>query len=144
VFPYVCPATPDRWLAATRLQESISIIRDEAYNQRSVDGVLNVFQNRFHVSLHDLRELFANQTWRHARSYGGHAWAGITGLAIALSDAIREERGGEANLLLTKVQNARHNTGSLTEKLAKLRTGAISEGQENICDRLGECGGSAS
>jgi len=113
--------------------DKISAVRGEACKQSSADGVLRVFQNRFRVSLHDLREMFANQNWRHAKSYGGNAWAGITDLAMALSDAIRKDRADEANELLAKLEIARHNTGSLSEKLAKLENGRDTQDAKKHC-----------
>jgi hypothetical protein len=102
--------------------DNISLARGEAY-KLSVDGVLNLFQNRFHVSLNDLREMFANENWRHAKLYGGNAWARITELAIALSEAIEKQDSDEAERLLAKLENARHNNGFLTEKLSQLENG---------------------
>ena len=97
----------------------IAPLRDKAQQTLSVDGALNIFKSRFHVSLIDLSEMFANQNWRHAKLYGGNAWAGITRLAVQLADAMRNKDVGVVCTIATQLKEARHNTGSVQEKIAR-------------------------
>lgn len=99
----------------------ITAVRENAKKQVSVDAVLKVFHGRFHVSLHDLEEMFANDNWRHAKMYGGNAWAGIANLTAKLADAMRMQEVEAAQCIMTELRNSRHNTGSLCEKLARLQ-----------------------
>lgn len=119
---------PDPWRFVVSLPTNrdaawheIVPLRDRAQKTLSVAGALDVFERRFHVSLLDLSEMFSNQNWRHARLYGGNAWARITDLAIQLAEALRNKDGGAAAYGTAKqLKEARHNTGSVQQKIAKL------------------------
>jgi hypothetical protein len=111
---------PEKWRFLVSLPtnredawRTISVSRDESCKQLSVDGALTVWLNRFKVSINDLAEMFANANWRHAKSYGGNAWAEIAGLTAALSDALKNEEFDTAKRIVTKLQTARHNNGLL-------------------------------
>jgi hypothetical protein len=99
----------------------ISAIRHKAQREVSVEGALRVFESRFHVSLRDLAEMFANENWRRAKMYGGNAWARIDKLTAELADAMRNQEVEAAEHIMTELRNARHNTGFLFEKLARLQ-----------------------
>jgi len=105
--------------------------RDKAKKQVSVDGALRLFDSRFHVSLHDLEQMFANENWRHAKEYGGNAWAGITNLAAKLADAMRNQEMEGAERIMTELRNAHHNNGLLFEKLARLQK-AVRSTEESL------------
>ena len=94
-------------------------IRSVALAAPSAERALKVFETRFRVSLADLADMFANENWRHAKLYGGNAWAVITRLAIRLAEGLRNENGS-VDQLVRKLEDARHNTGSLAEKLDRL------------------------
>lgn len=118
---------PDPWRFVVSLPTNrdaawrqIVPLRDKARKTLSVDGALNVFELRFHVSLLHLSEMFSNENWRHARFYGGNAWARITDLAIQLAGALRNEDGGPAHKTAMRLNEARHNTGSVQQKITKL------------------------
>lgn len=98
----------------------IAPLRDKARQTLSVDGALNVFKGRFHASLIDLAEMFTNENWRHAKLYGGNAWAGITELAVQLAEALRSKDRDAVYRIATQLKEARHNTGSVREKIARL------------------------
>jgi hypothetical protein len=98
----------------------LSAIRDEAYKQSSVDGIFNIYERHFHVSLSDLREMFGNDNWRHAKSYGGNAWAGIADFGIKLGQAIRQRDASETEHLLGELSKLKHNNGFLLDKLTDL------------------------
>ena len=98
----------------------IAPLRDKARQALSVDDALNVFKSRFHVSLIDLSEMFANENWRHARHYGGNAWAGITRLAVQLAEALQSKDRDAVFELATQLKGSQHNTGSVQEKITRL------------------------
>lgn len=98
----------------------IAPLRDKAQQNLSVDGALNVFKSRFHVSLIDLSELFANENWKHAKHYGGNAWAGITRLAVQLAEALRSKDRPAVCKIAMQLKESRHNTGLVQEKIAQL------------------------
>lgn len=98
----------------------IAPLRDKAQQNLSVDGALNVFKSRFHVSLIDLSELFANENWKHAKHYGGNAWAGITRLAVQLAEALRSKDRPAVCKIATQLKESQHNTGLVQEKIAQL------------------------
>lgn len=118
---------PDPWRFVVSLPTNrdnawreIAPLRNNARQSLSVDGALNVFKSQFHVSLIDLSEMFANENWRHAKLYGGNAWAGITKLAVQLAAALQSKDWGAAYKIATQLKEARHNTGSVQEKIARL------------------------
>jgi hypothetical protein len=94
-------------------------IRSLALAAPSVDHALGAFQTRFRVSLDDLAHMFANENWRHAKLYGGNAWAVITRLAIRLAEGLRSENTS-VDQLVRELEDTRHNTGFLADKLDRL------------------------
>lgn len=68
----------------------------------------------------ELSQMFENENWRHAKLYGGNAWAGITRLAIQLAEALRSKDRNALHKIATQLNEARHNTGSVQEKIARL------------------------
>ena len=63
--------------------------------------------------------MFANQNWRHARLYGGNSWAAIVRLALQLAEGLRAEDPA-VHEVIASLKSARHNTGTLSEKLNRL------------------------
>jgi hypothetical protein len=98
----------------------VSPLRDKALESRSVEAALRLFEERFRVSLEDLSEMLANEHWRHTKNYGGNAWANIVRLVIDLGTALRNSEESAAAELASQIKNARHNTGSVYEKLERL------------------------
>ncbi len=98
----------------------IAPVRDKAQQTQSVDVALDVFRRRFHVSLIDLSEMFANENWRHAQLYGGNAWVSISKLTIQLAEALRSNDRSAVHKGATQLKEARHNTGSVREKITRL------------------------
>lgn len=96
----------------------IAPIRLKALSAGSVDVALRIFESHFHVSLQDLGALFSNKNWRHAKLYGGNAWAVIVDLTATLADRLRMNAAPDETL--GKLISARHNTGLLFEKLSRL------------------------
>ncbi|MFA4920293.1 MAG: hypothetical protein WC581_13760 [Thermodesulfovibrionales bacterium] len=98
----------------------IAPLRDKALKATSVDSALLVFESRFHVSLCDLKDMFANENWRHAKLYGGNAWVTIVNLAVQLADSLRSNNVVLAQSIETQLKSARHNTGLVYEKIFRL------------------------
>ena len=99
----------------------------QARQTNSVDAALKVFETRFHVSLDELAAMFADQNWRHARAYGGNAWQAIVRLVLQLADALRRNDVTLVGQFETKLKDARHNTGSLQEKLTVLAKALVND-----------------
>ena len=98
-------------------------IRAVALASPSAERALGAFETRFRVSLAALADMFANENWLHAKLYGGNAWAVITRLAIELAEGLRGENES-VDRLVRELEDARHNTGSLAEKLDRLERAA--------------------
>ena len=92
-------------------------LREQARTRQTRKAIARLFENRFHVSLSQLEEMYAHTAWRGS-AYGGNAWRDITHLLIQLAEA--EDTDVEA--FLGKLSVARHNTGTLSDKLKKLDT----------------------
>jgi hypothetical protein len=100
--------------------KEIAPLRDKAKEAPSAEAVLRLFEVRFHVALRDVGQMLGHRNWRHAKYYGGNAWAGIAKLTIELAEAIdRGDQAGSERLAL-RARGARHNTGSVREKLLRL------------------------
>jgi cell division septum initiation protein DivIVA len=95
-------------------------LRDKASAARDVNAALKVFETRFQVSLQELQAMFGNENWRHAKLYGGNAWEEIVKLVLQLADALRADDASAARQFETQLKTARHNTGSVQEKIARL------------------------
>lgn len=110
--------------------QQISIFRNMAKQTHCVTDVISVFEQKFRISISDLKFLFGNQNWRHARMYGGNAWKSIADLTIRLANAI-DSNDLEMTIKLTDdLKASKHNTGSFMEKLTKLDA-AIAKGYNN-------------
>jgi hypothetical protein len=83
-----------------------------------------VFESHFHVSVEDFVDMFANSNWRNARLYGGNAWQHIGVQIIDLVTALRTGNNGAAEQLISAIRAARHNTGRVSDKLARLEAAA--------------------
>jgi hypothetical protein len=99
---------------------AIQSVRDEARQANSAEEAELVFARRFGLQLDDLVALYANPNWRHARAYGGNQWKAITTLILQLQHAIEIGDLDAISRTIEKLQQARHNTGALSEKLAGL------------------------
>lgn len=108
--------------------QQVSTLRDKAKRAQTVTKALGVFEQRFRVSISDLRGMFGNKNWRHKRMYGGNAWESIADLTMRLAAAIESDEVVTATNLTSELKAAQHNTGSVAEKLARLEA-AIAMGQ---------------
>lgn len=92
-------------------------IRTEAKKAETVRSALLPFKMRFQVDLEELQSLFCHPAWLKFEGYGGNAWKKITELVQRLSVALEEGQSEEADGILAMLAEAKHNTGSVAEKL---------------------------
>jgi hypothetical protein len=92
-------------------------LRDKAFRTQSAGDAQRVFKTRFQVSLQDLVLMFEDENWRHAKFFGGNAWAGITKLTIQLANTLQSENIESACEMAILLRTSRHNTGTMEEKL---------------------------
>ena len=59
----------------------------KARSTASSEDAAEVFISDFGVRVQELRTLFENKNWRHAKAYGGNAWSMIAGWTLALGRA---------------------------------------------------------
>lgn len=70
-----------------------------------------------HFSYQDCVKLFSAKFWEeHADAYGGKAWARITEALIELHDAVKRGKLKELIMVIDKIYDLQHNTGSLLSK----------------------------
>ena len=100
--------------------KAIQSTRQKGHRTSSPDELLLIFRNRFGVGLEDLKEMFENPNWKHARLYGGNAWARIVKDVIQFAQAVKIDDEERQQDLLNKLKEARHNTGELQSKLEEL------------------------
>jgi hypothetical protein len=103
-----------------KARSALADIRGTASACVRVQDVAATFEKRFYVSLSDLDELYANPAWKNA-AYGGNAWHSITQTVRALAEALSLDDAEMVSVLRQRLHEARHNTGTVQEKLAKLR-----------------------
>jgi hypothetical protein len=84
------------------------------------DRAADVFVGGLGVTLEDLKTMFANRNWRHAKAYGGNAWARIVDMTMALGNALKLADGESSKTIGSKLLSAAHNTGSLQQKFLEL------------------------
>lgn len=101
----------------------VAPLRDEAKASGSVDSALKVFEVRFRVSLTAAAEMLADENWRHAKFYGGNAWARISQLTISLARALAANEAESTDEVASKLMDSQHNTGSVRDKLSSLDRG---------------------
>ena len=85
-------------------------------------AVLGGFRKRFGKSLDELIDMFQNENWRHAKQYGGNAWARIGRKVGDLAEALIAGKIDDAALIERDLQAESHNTGTVKSKLRKLRS----------------------
>ncbi len=100
--------------------KAIQPIRSSAKQSESVAKCLRVFEQRFDADLDTLQEMFDNSNWRHAKMYGGNAWARICATVSQLAEALRSEQIPEQEVALEMLRRAEHNTGTVERKLQML------------------------
>lgn len=100
--------------------KAIQPIRSSAKQSESAAECLRVFEQRFGADLGTLQKMFEDANWRHAKMYGGNAWARICATVSQLAEALRSEQILEQEVALEMLRHAEHNTGTVESKLLKL------------------------
>ncbi len=117
---------PDPWKYLTSLPvnrdsawKELQGLRGEARSARTSHELVKLFEDRFHVSLSQLVEMYEHRAWR-GNAYGGNAWATITRLVGELVVYLDSGRFAEAQQVLDRLKSTHHNTGRLNDKLTNL------------------------
>lgn len=97
-------------------------VRKAAAASERADRATSLFEQRFAKSLGNLRDLYINEHWKHAATVGGHAWRQIAAAVIALRDAIERGDLRETEVAARSLLTARHNNGSVRDKITGLDT----------------------
>lgn len=100
--------------------KEIQSTRQKARQALSVNDLICIFVRRFGVDLSELQEMFENPNWKHAKGYGGNAWAHIAKDTIQFAEAIDNGDEEEQECLLSRLKEARHNNGPIQCKLEDL------------------------
>jgi hypothetical protein len=98
----------------------IQPFRISAKQAASASECLHVFEQRFDKDIEALQKMFNAPNWKHAKFYGGNAWAHIAGTVSDLVQAINSGRTPEMDVALDDLRKAEHNTGSVESKLHEL------------------------
>ena len=112
--------------------QQIQPTRTEARSFAKPSAVLDAFQARFGASLEELLVMYRNPNWKHAKAYGGNAWAAITEHVISLADAISRSDHVAIESPLSKLATTSHNTGALADKLRNLDEEGTVSGLPNV------------
>jgi hypothetical protein len=94
-------------------------IRTDAARGDGAPAVVEVFEQRFGLTLVELEALYHAPIWK-ASAYGGNRWAPICVAIRDLAKAIERCEVGRTADLLGAIPRLRHNTGTVGEKLARL------------------------
>jgi hypothetical protein len=80
-----------------------------------------VFKDGLGCSLADLSDLFSHDAWHRVPGYGGARWAAIAKSVTALEEAIDKNDAATTKRRIEEIAAMRHNTGTVRDKLAKLK-----------------------
>jgi hypothetical protein len=98
----------------------IQPLLETAMTASTQDQAADIFIAKFGVTLEELKKMFANDNWLHARMYGGNRWARIADLTIALENSLRCADQESSLAIGSELLSASHNTGSLRQKFLEL------------------------
>jgi hypothetical protein len=96
-------------------------VQQKAASAVSVGAVHETFQETFGCSVADLAHLFGSDGWHRVPNFGGARWAAIAKSVEALGDAIDHKDEAAATRLIEEIRLMHHNTGTVKDKLAKLK-----------------------
>jgi hypothetical protein len=100
--------------------KDLQFLRKAARGKLTADEVSQVFEKQFGRGLKDLATLYANQNWKHANAYGGHAWCHVTQLVVELGHALGCSDQGLIDTTCGLLLQAKHNNGWLRNKIKEL------------------------
>jgi hypothetical protein len=101
--------------------DQLIAIQQKSAAAASVTEAEDVFKEDLGCSLQELAPMFESKEWHRVPGYGGPRWAAIAKSVIALAEAINKKDEGAASKLTAEIPAMRHNTGSVKDKLAKLK-----------------------
>jgi hypothetical protein len=96
-------------------------LQQKAATTLSATAAEEVFKETFGCSVADLANLFSSEGWHRVPNLGGARWAAIAKSVGALGDAIDKKDEAAAAKLIEEIRLMHHNTGTVKDKLAKLK-----------------------
>jgi hypothetical protein len=96
-------------------------IQQKAATTLSAAAAEEVFRETFGCSVADLANLFGSDGWHRVPNLGGARWAAIAKSVGALGDAIDKKDEAAAAKLVEEIRLMHHNTGTVKDKLARLK-----------------------
>jgi hypothetical protein len=108
---------PDRQEAWKRLIP----VQQRASEAESAAAAAEVFKADLGCAADDLLTLFENPAWKRIPQYGGQRWAAIAKRVADLGAAIGRDDDAAAREIADAIESMRHNSGTVREKLARLK-----------------------
>lgn len=96
-------------------------LQQKAAPTLSAAAAQEVFREALGCSVSDLANLFGTDGWHRVPNLGGARWAAIAKSVEALADAIDKKDEPAAARLIEEIRLMHHNTGTVKDKLAKLK-----------------------
>ncbi len=96
-------------------------VQQRASEAESAIAAAEVFKTDLGCSADDLATLFENPAWRRVPQTGGQRWAAIVKRVAELGDAIGRDDEAAAREIAGAIESMRHNSGTVHEKLARLK-----------------------
>jgi len=96
-------------------------LQQKAATTLSATAAEEVFKETFGCSVADLANLFGSDGWHRVPNLGGARWAAIAKSVGGLGDAIDKKDEAAAAKLIEEIRLMHHNTGTVKDKLAKLK-----------------------
>lgn len=101
--------------------EKLIPVQKQSAEAASAKEAAEAFANQFGCSLEELAALFENPAWRRVPGCGGAPWAAIARAAMSLRDALDRKDEAETARLAGEIPSMRHHTGTVKDKLARLK-----------------------
>lgn len=99
---------------------TIQTEREEARGTSSLDDAASVFLKRFGKSLPEIHKMFTSPDWKHAKAYGGNAWACITLWVRRYKEASESGQDKLVKSITELLRHAMHNNGRIIDKCTDL------------------------
>ena len=95
--------------------------QQKAAGTASASEAENVFKEELNCSLADLASMFGHAAWHRVPGAGGTRWAAIAKSVIDLGASIDKKDEAATAKLIEEIRLMHHNTGTVKDKLAKLK-----------------------
>lgn len=96
-------------------------LQQKAATTLSATAAEELFKETLGCSVADLANLFGSDGWHRVPNLGGARWAAIAKSVGALGDAIDKKDEAAAAKLIEEIRLTHHNTGTVKDKLARLK-----------------------